>query len=127
MRRGRGLRGAMALLVVAAAAVVGAVTVPAAASAPAAGAVSLSPPLLVAAGPRFPVGVVEVDPGDPKCAMDDAVPRCSLRAALDAANAAGGGVIRLARGSVHTLAEVAAVNGLEGGSGLPSVTAEVTI
>ncbi|HEX7183554.1 MAG TPA: hypothetical protein VF756_17095, partial [Thermoanaerobaculia bacterium] len=71
--------------------------------------------------------VVEVDPGDPKCATDGAVPRCSLRAALDAANAAGGGLIRLAPRSVHSLTGVAAVNGLEGGSGLPSVTAEVTI
>lgn len=70
---------------------------------------------------------LEVDTGDPQCVAEAAVPRCSLRAALDAANAAGGGVIRLARGSVHTLTAVSAVNGLEGGSGLPSVTAEVTI
>ncbi|HVR99904.1 MAG TPA: hypothetical protein VMW27_24985 [Thermoanaerobaculia bacterium] len=73
---------------------------------------------------------VEVDPADSKCATEGTaptIPRCSLRAALDAANAAGGGVIRLARGSVHTLTAVAAVNGLEGGSGLPSVTADVTI
>lgn len=72
-------------------------------------------------------GVVEVDPGAPWCAAGAAEPRCSLRAALDAANAAGGGVIRLAAGSVHTLTGVAAVNGLEGGSGLPSVSADVTI
>ena len=80
-----------------------------------------------ASEPAFPPGVVEVDPRDPRCATDATTPRCSLRAALDAANAAGGGVIRLAPGSVHTLTGVAAVNGLEGGSGLPSVTAEVTI
>lgn len=80
-----------------------------------------------ASGPALPPGVVEVDPRDPRCATDAAVPRCSLRAALEAANAAGGGVIRLAPGSVHSLLEVAAVNGLEGGSGLPSVTAEVTV
>jgi hypothetical protein len=71
--------------------------------------------------------VLEVDPGDPKCVTDGAIPRCSLRAALDAVNAAGGGMIRLARGSVHSLTEIAAVNGLEGGSGLPTVIAEVTI
>lgn len=72
-------------------------------------------------------GIVEVDPGDPKCATDRAAPRCSLRAALDAVNASGGGVIRLAAGSVHSLTAVATVNGLEGGSGLPSVTTEITI
>ncbi|HSF40800.1 MAG TPA: hypothetical protein VLT87_13480 [Thermoanaerobaculia bacterium] len=80
-----------------------------------------------AVGASEPALPLEVDPGDPKCVTDGAVPRCSLRAALDAVNAAGGGVIRLARGSVHSLAAVAAVNGLEGGSGLPSVTTEVTI
>jgi hypothetical protein len=79
------------------------------------------------AGTGLPPGVVEVDPGDPQCVTDGSAPRCSLRAALDAVNAAGGGVIRLTRGSVHTLTGVAAVNGLEGGSGLPSVTAEVTV
>jgi hypothetical protein len=72
-------------------------------------------------------GAVDVDPSAPGCAADAASPRCSLRAALDAVNAAGGGVIRLAAGSVHTLTGVAAINGLEGGSGLPSVRAEVTI
>ncbi len=72
-------------------------------------------------------GAVDVDPGAPGCASGAAEPRCSLRAALDAANAAGGGVIRLAAGSVHTLTAIAAVNGLEGGSGLPSVTTDVTI
>ncbi len=73
--------------------------------------------------------VVEVRPGDPRCAdaADVAAPHCSLRAALDAVNAAGGGVIRLAAGSVHSLTGIAAVNGLEGGSGLPSVSADVTI
>lgn len=80
-----------------------------------------------ASEPTLPPGIVEVDPGDPQCVTDGAVPRCSLRAALDAVNAAGGGVIRLAPGSVHSLNRVAAVNGLEGGSGLPSVTTEVTI
>ena len=80
-----------------------------------------------ASEPASPPGALEVDPGDPKCVTDSAAPRCSLRAALDAVNAAGGGVIRLAQGSVHSLAGVAAVNGLEGGSGLPSVTTEVTI
>ncbi len=81
-----------------------------------------------ASEPAFPPGVVEVDPGDPQCVQDGAaLPRCSLRMALDAVNAAGGGAIRLAPGSVHSLAGVATVNGLEGGSGLPSVTTEVTI
>jgi hypothetical protein len=81
-----------------------------------------------ASEPAFPPGVVEVDPGDPKCVQDGAAfPRCSLLAALDAVNAAGGGVIRLAPGSVHSLNRVAAVNGLEGESGLPSVTTEITI
>ncbi|HYN20395.1 MAG TPA: hypothetical protein VE078_05510 [Thermoanaerobaculia bacterium] len=80
-----------------------------------------------ASEPVLPPGVVEVDPGDPQCVTDGAAPRCSLRAAVEAVNAAGGGVIRLTRGSVHSLSEVAEVNGLEGGSGLPSVTAELTI
>jgi hypothetical protein len=93
-------------------------------------AASLIPMLAAAAGgavaPMATPGVVEVNPGDPRC-IAAAAPHCSLRAALDAANAAGGGVIRLAAGSVHRLTGTAAVNGLEGGSGLPSVSAEVTI
>lgn len=121
MRRWCGLWGAVALLGAAAPAMLAAPPVPAAVAVPAA------PAVIIAARPGLPAGVVEVDPGDPRCATEGAVPRCSLRAALDAANAAGGGVIRLAPGSVNTLAEVAAVNGLEGGSGLPSVTAAVTI
>ena len=36
-------------------------------------------------------------------------------------------MIRLAAGSVHSLDRAAAVNGLEGGSGLPSVTTDITI
>jgi len=80
-----------------------------------------------ASEPALPPGAVEVDPGDPQCVTGGAIPPCSLRAALEAVNAAGGGVIRLARGSIHSLAGIAAVNGLEGGSGLPSVTTEVTI
>jgi predicted outer membrane repeat protein len=80
-----------------------------------------------AGGASEPALPLEVDPGDPECVTKDTLPHCSLRAALDAVNAAGGGVIRLAAGSVHSLTGVAAVNGLEGGSGLPSVSTEMTI
>lgn len=79
------------------------------------------------ASPPVAPPVLDVDPGDPVCATERAAPRCSLLAALQAANAAGNGVVRLAPGSVHILDEGVAVNGQEGRSGLPSITGDVLI
>lgn len=51
----------------------------------------------------------------------------SLDQAITKANAAGGAVLRLSRESVYSLSDAVGKNGLEGGSGLPSVTAEIVI